>query len=341
MTIKINYKIYLITLTSVAALSYEPRVEKPIEMELLTKGVYTCVNTERDMTCFGGEVPTEWDGVSMPDASIVLHRVGQKARVVSEFAICTDRGECFGDPMVGIEAAKVVLQPLDYSRWKDVKGSLNFSCGLNHLGQVDCWGDEWGIVREDSDRLQDPKGKFDDFAINEWDFCGIQEGKLICQSMYSGAEYPIDAGGFTEPCVGFPFVCARHANDPSKLSCWDDYSDQGCSDTFHSPTPTVYENVKEYACSSGTRCINYGTTVTCIDYEKRAHTYELKLEQLSVGTQHFCGIDSTGKLVCRVFGDLSKHQEYRLMVPIPAVAWKELATPRPKFSDIIADKEDH
>jgi len=46
-------------------------------------------------------------------------------------------------------------------------------------------------------------------------------------------------------------------------------------------------------------------------------------------------------LVCRVFGDLSKHQAYRLMVPIPAVAWKELATPRPEFSDIVANREDH
>jgi len=164
MTIKINYKIYLITLTSVAALTYEPRVERPIEMELLTKGVYTCVNTERDMTCFGGELPTEWDGVSMPDASIVLHRVGQKARVVSEFTICTDRGECFGDPIVGIEAAKVVLR----------------------------------------------------------------QGKLICQSIFSDEESVYEEGRFSDPCVGFQFVCARHAEDGSKISCWDNHH-RGCS----------------------------------------------------------------------------------------------------------------
>lgn len=150
MAIKIIHPaISLFALATLGAVVYTIPKDEPMTMELLTSSFYTCVNTERDMTCFGGEFPMEWDGVSIPDASIVLHRVGQKARVVSDFAICTDRGECFGDPMVGASASEVVLQPLDYSQFEDVKAARNFACGLTHIGEVDCWGEEWGTFRED------------------------------------------------------------------------------------------------------------------------------------------------------------------------------------------------
>ena len=303
----------------------------PPRIEILTGGVLTCINVDDDTTCFGGEVPNQWDGQTMPEASIVFHRKGETAKVVSEFSVCTSSGECFGDPIVGIDASAVALAPINYDHWREVKSSRNLTCATDHADQLDCWGDEWGMFFSPKEDLHFPRTQFDAFSVGQAELCGTRDGVLSCYSLYSGEVTGKVTGNYHEPCTGFPLVCARHGEQGSTIACWDTLY-RGCDPPIELGKPThIHEGVLEYGCYAGSRCFNRGDSVECFDSKEQSHSYDLELTQLSVGAAHFCGINPEGHVVCRTFEDLSKLRNYRLLAPIPRNAWLDLATPKPNF----------
>lgn len=298
----------------------EPKETEVIPMELMSRGLFTCVNTPTAVTCFGGEFPESWEGRSLPSAPIVLHRPNRKARLVGDVLICLDNGECFGVPGIGSSAiAKDILAPIVWSDWSQLTSSLNVVCGLNHAGKTQCWGPEW---------VNQPVGVFEHISVGDLQICGSNAEGLNCQRVRNWMNVTQETTperpeheedqmdlygifpGFGNSCSGFGMSCAQNLARKDEVRCW--YQQGKHSD---------YSGVKEFACTGMHVCINTGERVECNSRDRASKAFDIKISNLSMGTHHFCGIDENGLVVCHMFGNVSK-----IMEPLSLQSWELMST---------------
>jgi len=288
-------------------------------IEIISTGLISCINFPKGVTCFGGHYPEAWDIDSLPDVPITLYVPGRKAILVGMMQVCLDDNRCFGDPLIGsLTAANSLLTGVNFQEWRQLEAGINIICGLGHNGQVKCWGIDWGIARDgDLAEIRQPVGTFEHFSLGPTDFCGTTGRRVSCQPLsHYGAQL---ADGFKEyegyrnSCSSLVMDCAESVESRTDIKCW-----------FQTGKPLELSKVKEFGCG-GMVCANMGTHVECHSPTGETKLFPVKIRNLSVGSQHFCGVDKNNHVVCRVFGELVEDVEARTAIELISVhGWNEL-----------------